>query len=144
MPNQTLTAPKGFQVGAVKAGIKARGGLDLGLIVADRLCNVAATFTRNRIISAAVAVSREHVRTGKVRAVYVNAGNANACTGKRGLADVHAICGLIAERLDVSSTNVLTASTGIIGEVLPMDKVRGGIDEALASLSRSARAGNEL
>ena len=92
MPNQTLTAPLGFRVAAVKAGIKPSGNLDLGLILADQPCSAAATFTTNKIVGPAVIVSRDHVQSGRAQAVFVNAGIANTCTGARGLRDVQTIC----------------------------------------------------
>ena len=139
-----ITGPLGFRVGAVKAGIKASGNLDLGLIVADvgRCC--AGTFTRNKIVSPTVVISRGHVQQGAIRAVFVNAGNANACTGKRGERDVLAICKQVAKHLAIQPEEVVVCSTGIIGEFMPMDKVRCGIDNAIDGLSSSVKAGASL
>ncbi|MBN1765511.1 MAG: bifunctional glutamate N-acetyltransferase/amino-acid acetyltransferase ArgJ [Sedimentisphaerales bacterium] len=144
MPNRTLTAPLGFRVAAVKAGLKASGNLDLGLIVSDVPCRGAAVFSTNKIVSPTIIVNREHVRAGRVQAVFVNAGNANSCTGTRGLRDVHSICRQISKALRINPSQVLVNSTGIIGEYLPMSKVRTGIEMALSGLSRSAGAGKDL
>jgi len=144
MPNKTLTGPRGFRVAAVSAGIKQSGALDLGLIAADALCAAAAVFTTNRIVGPAVTVTRRHLRSGRAQAVYVNAGSANVCTGKRGERDVHTICRQAAARLDIEPSDVLVCSTGIIGRFLPMAKVRAGIDHAVEKLSVSARAGTDL
>ncbi len=144
MTNQTITAPKGFRAAAVKAGLKHSGALDLGLIVADRPCTAAAVFTTNKIVSAPVVVSREHIRSGKLQAVFVNAGNSNACTGQRGFRDTLAICRQVGRALNIDPHRILVASTGIIGEFLPMEKVHRGIEAALAALRYSPQAGSNL
>jgi glutamate N-acetyltransferase/amino-acid N-acetyltransferase len=142
--NNTLTAPKGFRVAAVRAGIKASGNPDLGLIVADRRCNAAGVFSTNKIVSPTVTVSKAHVRSGYARAVYVNAGNANSCTGRRGHRDVLAICRQVATALAIKPEEVLVCSTGIIGAFLPMEKVHLGIDQSLDKLSPSEKMGHDL
>ncbi|MBN1437044.1 MAG: bifunctional glutamate N-acetyltransferase/amino-acid acetyltransferase ArgJ [Sedimentisphaerales bacterium] len=144
MANQTITAPHGFRVAAVKAGIKKSGNLDLGLIIADQPCPAAATFTTNKVVGAPVVVSRQHIRSGYAQAVYVNAGNANVCTGERGLRDVQTICRHIAQPTKIALDDILVCSTGIIGHFLPMNKVRAGITDALTQLSSSARAGQDF
>ncbi len=142
--NQTLTAPRGFKVAALKAGIKPSGKLDLGLIVADGLCSAAGVFTTNKVVSPTITVSRSHVRNGRARAVFVNAGNANACTGAQGLKDAQEICQLVAEGVGCRATEVLVTSTGIIGHYLPMEKVRAGIGRAVETLTVDAAMGEEL
>jgi len=144
MSKSFLTKPKGFRVAAVKAGIKSSGKLDLGLIVADQPCTAAATFTKNKIVGPSVVINREKIKSGRARAVFVNAGNANTCTGKRGERDVHTICREVGKSLAMDSNDILVCSTGIIGEFLPMDKVRQGIEKAAASLSRTAQADQNL
>ena len=144
MPNNSLTASKGFKVAAVKAGIKASGNIDLGLIVADRRCNAAGVFSTNKIVSPTVTVSKAHIRSGYARAVYVNAGNANSCTGRRGHQDVLTICGQVATALAIKPEEVLVCSTGIIGEFLPMNKVRDGIARSLCKLTASEKMGRDL
>jgi glutamate N-acetyltransferase / amino-acid N-acetyltransferase len=144
MKNHTLTAPGGFRVGAVKSGLKTGSHYDLGLIVADQPCAAAAVFTTNKVVGPAVTVSREHIRGGKAQAVFVNAGNANTCTGKRGFRDALTICGDVADQLDINPRHVLVCSTGIIGHFLPMDKIRRGITNAVGSLGRSAKLGTQF
>jgi len=144
MSKAFLTKPKGFRVAAVKAGIKPSGKLDLGLIVADQSCTAAATFTKNKIVAPAVVIDREKIKSGRAQAVFVNAGNANTCTGKRGERDVHTICREVGNSLDIHADDVLVCSTGIIGRFLPMDKVRKGIKNAAHSLSRTAQADRNL
>ncbi|MCH9022578.1 MAG: bifunctional glutamate N-acetyltransferase/amino-acid acetyltransferase ArgJ [Planctomycetes bacterium] len=141
MANRTITSPLGFRVSAVKAGIKSSGKSDLGLIVSDKACRAAAVFTTNKTASASVVLSRDHVKSGVARAIYVSSGNANACTGKRGTRDAHSICRHVATALGIDEREVLVTTTGIIGEYLPMDKVRNGITQAISGLSRSAAAG---
>jgi N-acetylglutamate synthase/N-acetylornithine aminotransferase len=89
-----LLSPKGFQAAGVKAGIKSSGKLDVGLLLCDSLATAAAVFTANKVVAAPVVVGREHVAGGKLRGVIVNAGNANACTGRRGEKDARSMCEL--------------------------------------------------
>ncbi len=142
--NETLTSVKGFRVSAVRAGIKRSGKLDLGLIVADKPCAAAAVFTTNKIASCTVDISRKHVANGKAQAVFVNAGNANACTGKQGEKDALAICQQVADGLNIKMEDVIVTSTGIIGVYMPMDKVKAGIDNALAGLADTREMGKDL
>jgi len=141
MANQTITAPQGFQVAGVRSGIKQSGNLDLGMIYCPTGALAAAVFTTNQIVSAAVDVCRSHVKHAKIRALIANAGNANACTGKQGLNNAIEMCRNTAQHLGIKAGSVLVASTGIIGEQLPMPKVRSGISAAAGRLSVSARAG---
>lgn len=141
MANKSITAAKGFLVAGIASSVKRSGKLDLGLISCPDGATAAAVFTTNRVVSAAVTVCREHVRKGKVYGVVVNSGNANACTGKKGLADAISMCKTAGGQLDVEAGDVLVASTGIIGELLPMKKITKGIKDASGQLSSSARAG---
>lgn len=141
MSNQTVTAPKGFLAAGLASGVKVSGKPDLGLLVCPTGAVAAAMFTTNKIASAAVQVSREHIETRKTYAVVVNSGNANACTGKKGMANARAMCARTAGHLGVEPQEVLVASTGIIGHQLPMDKVTAGIDQAAPLLSDTAEAG---
>ena len=143
-PLGVITRPKGFQAGGAAAGIKTTPGLlDVGLLVCDRPASAAAVFTTNKVSAAPVQVSREHFARshGRVKAVVVNAGHANACTGKHGLRDARKMAGLAAELLDVEPARVLVASTGIIGQPLAMDRVESGIREAARGLSADRRGG---
>jgi glutamate N-acetyltransferase/amino-acid N-acetyltransferase len=135
MRNESITTPQGFLAAGVAAGVKGPGKADLGLLVCPTGATAAAVFTTNRIVSAAVQVSREHVGKRKTYAVVVNSGNANACTGKLGLANARKMCATTARYLGVEPDEVLVASTGIIGHQLPMDKVMQGIANAAPLLS---------
>jgi len=141
MANQTITAPLGFQVAGVRSGIKQSGKLDLGMIYCPTGARAAAVFTTNKIVSAAVEVCRSHVKHARIDALVVNSGNANACTGQQGLNNAIDMCRDTAQHLGTKPGNVLVASTGIIGEQLPVPKLRFGIAAAAGSLSTSARAG---
>jgi len=141
MANSTITVAKGFLAAGVACGVKKSGKADLGLIVCPGGATAAAVFTTNKIVSAAVTVCREHVKSGKALAVVVNSGNANACTGEKGIKDAIAMCAQTAKRVEADPHDVLVASTGIIGEHLPMSKITKGISKAAGKLSASAAAG---
>jgi glutamate N-acetyltransferase/amino-acid N-acetyltransferase len=141
MANNTVTGPKGFLAAGLASGVKVSGKSDLGLLVCPTGATGAAVFTTNKIVSAGVEVSREHVRSRKIRAVVVNSGYANACTGKTGLANARKMCALTARQLGAEPEEVLVASTGVIGHQLPMEKVTDGILKAAASLSYSQAGG---
>ena len=141
MANGTITAAKGFLAAGVACGIKRSGKPDVGVIHCPAGATAAAVFTTNRIVSAAVQVCREHVKRGNVYGVVVNSGNANACTGKKGFADAIGMCKTTAGQLGVDSGDILVASTGVIGEMLPVSKITAGIRRAMGKLSASRRAG---
>jgi glutamate N-acetyltransferase/amino-acid N-acetyltransferase len=134
-----ITAAGGFRAAGVSAGIKASGALDITLIVADRPASVAAVFTTNQVQAAPVLVSREHVAAsgGTARAVIVNSGCANACTGAQGLATTRATVAAVADLVGCPIEQVLVSSTGVIGVHLPVDKVINGATAAFAALSRN-------
>ena len=131
--------PLGFRASAVAAGIKP-DRLDLALIAADAPCAAAGVFTTNRAVAAPVVVSREHVASGRARAIVVNAGCANAATGASGLRDAREMAARAASALGCAASEVLVCSTGVIGLSLPMDKVRAGIDAAASGLAREGGA----
>jgi len=119
--------PKGFRFGAVEAAVKKPGRLDLGVILSETEAVVAGTFTRNLVVAAPVVVCRERVRRGTARAILVNSGNANACTGERGIADVRRITGRLGELFGLEAEAVLPCSTGVIGLPLPMDRMEAAL-----------------
>ncbi|SRR6056297_38120 len=127
--------PAGFRFAGVPCGIKASGRPDLTLIVADRPVVAAGVFTTNQIVAAPVLLCKARTPSASVRAVVVNSGNANACTGKQGEADAYQMTQWVAEQIGAPADAVLVMSTGIIGHALPMDKVRQGIAEAHAQLA---------
>ncbi len=141
MTNNTITAPRDFLAAGVKCGIKQSGRQDLGLIVCPGGAEAAAVFTTNKITSAAVEVSKRHIKSATVYAVVVNSGNANACTGQVGVKNAVKMCSETAGYLVVDPHEVLVASTGIIGEQLPMKNVIAGIADAVGELSDSAVVG---
>ncbi|MFD1719251.1 bifunctional glutamate N-acetyltransferase/amino-acid acetyltransferase ArgJ [Georgenia deserti] len=134
----SVTAPAGFRAAGVTAGLKPSGRPDLALVVNDGPEHVgAAVFTQNRVAAAPVLWSRTAVGDGVVRAVVLNSGGANACTGPEGFADTHRTAEHVGEVLDVSAADVLVCSTGLIGERLDMPALLGGVDTAATALSPS-------
>jgi glutamate N-acetyltransferase/amino-acid N-acetyltransferase len=141
MANITITAAKGFLAAGVKSGIKKSGKQDLGLIVCPAGAKAAGVFTTNKITSAAVQISKKHIKSATIFGVVVNSGNANACTGQKGINNAVGMCRETAGYLVVNPHEVLVASTGIIGEQLPMKNIIEGIEEATGELSDSQAAG---
>jgi glutamate N-acetyltransferase/amino-acid N-acetyltransferase len=135
-----ITAPGGFRVAGVSCGLKKNDALDLALIVADGLAAAAAVFTTNKAQAAPVLVSREHLAqaSGQARAILVNSGCANACTGPEGMAVARSAADFVASVIGCAASQVLVASTGVIGVQLDLGKVRKGAGLAARSLSRSA------
>jgi glutamate N-acetyltransferase/amino-acid N-acetyltransferase len=139
--------PQGFRFAGVTCGIKPSGNPDLSLIISDQPVVAAGVYTQNQVVAAPVVLSRSRTPSDTIRAVVTNSGNANACTGDRGMQDATEMCNLVAERVGCQPENVLVMSTGIIGQHLPMDRVRQGIRDAhqqveptLAGFLRSAEA----
>ena len=135
-----ITAPGGFCVAACASGIKKAGGLDLALIVSDAPASAAGVFTTNKAQAAPVLVSREHLAAsgGHARAIIVNSGCANACTGPEGLAVARSSADFVASAIGCRAEQVLVASTGVIGVQLDVDKIRRGAALAARALSRGA------
>lgn len=133
-----LLSPRGFRAAGVYAGIKRQQRNDVGLLVCDRPATAAAAFTTNRVVAAPVIVGRRHLRGASLRAIVVNSGNANACTGPAGLRDARRMCVVAGSALGVPATAVLPSSTGIIGHALPMDRLERGIVEAAQQMGDSA------
>ena len=125
----TVTTPKGFLAGATYAGLKkkTKGVLDLAILSAENPCAGAALFTTNRIKAAPVVLSQQRLQSGKVSAIVVNSGFANACVGEVGLDNAAEMANLTALNLKVAPESVLVASTGVIGKRLPMDLIKTGI-----------------
>ena len=136
-----VTAVQGIKAAAVHCGLKKRK-LDLALLSSDRACAAAGVFTRNRVQAAPVKLCRQGI-AGPIRALVVNSGNANACTGEAGMRDARKMAELAAASLGLAPAEVLVCSTGVIGRQLPMEKVEQGIARAAAVLSDGARAGRE-
>lgn len=133
-----VCSPVGFRASGVTAGLKPSGQPDLALIVSDAPAIVSGAFTSNLFAAAPVEWDRKVIRQSEtVRAVVVNSGVANACTGIQGAHDARSMASYTAEALGVSPEEVLVSSTGVIGEFLPMEIIRRGITMAVDSLSRS-------
>jgi glutamate N-acetyltransferase/amino-acid N-acetyltransferase len=123
----------GFQAAGVHAGLKKNGRLDLGLIFSTHPATAAAVFTRNRVQAAPVLLDRERIAAGRCRALIVNSGNANCCTGPQGLSDAARMAAAAAAALDLPEEEVLVASTGVIGRPLPVSL----IDAAMPALKKA-------
>ncbi len=119
----------GFMAAGVSAGIKKKNKKDLGLIVSSHPASVAGVFTRNRVAAAPVVLDRERIRSGSARAIVVNSGNANCCTGEQGIKDAIAMAEFVGEKLAVPAQQVLVASTGVIGEPLPIENIAAAVPE---------------
>src|SRR5215212_9427109 len=130
------TAPEVFIGGGVVCGVRNSGRRDLGLLFSEHECTSAAVFTRNTVKGAPLFVTRKAVEGGAVRAVVANSGYANAATGQKGLEDAYAIQALAAKVLGIAAGEVAVASTGVIGEHLPMGRISSGIEAAAAELGR--------
>ncbi len=128
-----VTSPRGFLAAGIHAGIK-KSKKDLALLTSDPVAQVAATFTTNALAAAPVRVCRNQLPGGQARAIVVNSGNANACTGEQGLADAEEMLRVTASALDAEASKVFVCSTGLIGAALPMDVIRAGIATAAAAL----------
>src|SRR5207244_2288530 len=147
----SIVAPKGFLASGVFCDIKRLGTgkgsqkgrkRDLALIVSEVPATVAGMFTTNQVCAAPVKVCIERVKKGFARAIVVNSGNANACTGKQGLKDALAMTALVAKQLHTPAGHVLIGSTGRIGVALPMHNVKAGILKALSLLDDTPECTN--
>jgi glutamate N-acetyltransferase/amino-acid N-acetyltransferase len=132
----TVTAPAGFRAAGVAAGLKASGNPDVAVVVNDGPADTAAAvFTTNRFPAAPVLWSRQVLADNRVRAVVLNSGGANACTGPAGFQDAHATAEHAAAELGLGAIDVAVASTGLIGTRLPMDQLTAGVTAAVKELS---------
>lgn len=127
----TITSPKGFVSAGIHAGIRKRKR-DLGVLLCSVPAAAAAVYTTNAFQAAPIRVSQKHIGAeGKLQAIVVNSGVANACTGEQGLKDAQTIASQAAEMLDIPAHYVAVASTGVIGEFLPMDKLTAGLQQVI-------------
>jgi len=131
-----VTAPQGFTAGAVAAGLKKSGALDLTIVASPSgPVPAAALFTTNKVAAAPVVVSRRHIAGGTARAVVINAGNANACTGAQGVLHAEQTADALAGLLGGKPSEVIVSSTGVIGVPMPVDTLLAALPEAVAGLS---------
>jgi glutamate N-acetyltransferase / amino-acid N-acetyltransferase len=146
---QGVTAPAGFRAAGIAAGIKASGALDLALVFNEGPDYAAAgVFTRNQVKAAPVLWTRQALTTGRLRAVILNSGGANACTGPGGFADTHATAEAVAAALsdwgtETGAIEVAVCSTGLIGDRLPMDKLLAGVGHVVHEMAGGLAGGEE-
>jgi glutamate N-acetyltransferase/amino-acid N-acetyltransferase len=130
-----ITAVPGVLASGVAVGIKPSGKKDLALVYSSSPARAAAVFTSNQIKGAPVLVSQEHVRDGRAQAILASSGCSNVCTGEQGLKDAREMTRIVGELLRIPARQVLIASTGVIGQPLPMDKIRAGLPKLVKGLS---------
>ena len=132
-----VCAPKGFKASGVHCGIrKNKTKKDLALIVADKPCSAAAVYTTNKVYGAPIVVTREHLKNGVAKAVICNSGNANTCNAD-GVAKANAMAELVERFAGVDKNDVIVASTGVIGQVLPLEPIESGMQSLVDGLSYS-------
>ncbi|BBY08611.1 bifunctional glutamate N-acetyltransferase/amino-acid acetyltransferase ArgJ [Mycobacterium noviomagense] len=147
--SQGVTAPEGFRAAGIAAGIKPSGALDLALVFNEGPDSAAAgVFTRNKVKAAPVLWSRQVLTTGRLRAVILNSGGANACTGPAGFQDTHAAAEAVAAALsdwgtETGAIEIAVCSTGLIGDRLPMDKVLAGVQEVVHEMAGGLTGGED-
>lgn len=135
-----ITAAKGFRTNGTTCGIKVSGKSDLMIIASDTPCAAAGVFTTNKMPGAPVVVSKKHVRNGKAQAIVCNSGVSNVCTGQQGIADALTMCLQTGQNLGIDPADVLVCSTGVIGHMLPMDKIEAGIEKLVPTLAAGPKA----
>ena len=141
IPQGSVISVRGFLAGAVRAGIKENvDKLDLGILYSERPCSAAGVFTSNRVKAAPILLCQKHLADGRAQAIVANSGCANACTGEEGLRQAYEMTELTAAKLGIQPQDVLVASTGVIGNCLPMDRVRSAIGEIVLS----SKGGDDL
>jgi glutamate N-acetyltransferase/amino-acid N-acetyltransferase len=140
VPSGGVTSPRGFTAGATAADIKYTGRSDLGILFSEMPCTAAAVFTTNKVKAAPVLLNQKRLQGNKISAVVVNSGCANSCTGGQGMKDAVAMAGLVARKVGVAPEGVLVASTGVIGILLPMERIEAGIEK----ITLSPRGGDDI
>jgi glutamate N-acetyltransferase/amino-acid N-acetyltransferase len=129
--------PKGFLFSTVEAAIKKPGRKDLALIYSEVEAGIAGTFTTNKVKAAPVKLDIKKIRSGRGQAIVINSGNANACTGKKGMKDAADMVSLVAKRLNIKPSLVYVCSTGVIGTPMPIERIRPKISELADNLGRA-------
>lgn len=132
-----ITAPQGFRAGGIHCGIKKNKQLDLALVLSEREGPVAGLFTTNRVAAAPVLLDRTYLRRGLGRAIIVNSGNANACTGSDGMLAAETMAATVARHLDTMPHKVFVGSTGVIGQRLPIERITAAVPALLQRVRRS-------
>jgi glutamate N-acetyltransferase / amino-acid N-acetyltransferase len=139
LENTGVTVAKGFKATGIACGIK-KGKKDLAMVYSEKDAVAAGVFTLNQVQAAPVLLCKEHLEN-PIRAIVVNSGNANACTGEQGSSDAYAMAANLAKALDLEAGQVMVCSTGVIGEPMPMEKVKSGLDEIADALGQDSQAG---
>ncbi|MCL2425980.1 MAG: bifunctional glutamate N-acetyltransferase/amino-acid acetyltransferase ArgJ [Oscillospiraceae bacterium] len=131
-----VCAAKGYKAAGLHVGVKTRNKdkKDLALIVSDAECSTAAVYTKNVVKAAPLLVTKENLKDGKAKVVFANSGNANACA-PHGEEYAHRMCSAVAEALGIQVDDIIVASTGVIGQTLPIETIEGGVDELISNLS---------
>ncbi len=140
---ENITDVRGFTYWGAHTGVKSKRR-DLGIIMSDKPASAAAVFTRNVVVAEPVKISREHIKGGIIRAIVVNSGNANACTGQQGYLGAQAMVAAMSKEFDIPREQVLVASTGVIGRDFPTEKVVAGIRDNANKLTKRRVAGSLL
>lgn len=135
-----LRLPQGFRAAGISSGVKRSGKLDLTLVVSDRPAVAAGVYTKNLVCAAPVTMDRERTPSDSVRAVIINSGVANACTGEQGIADARQMAVWAAEAVGAKPEEALVMSTGVIGSMLPMEKIEAGIKKIVGELGDSEQS----
>jgi glutamate N-acetyltransferase/amino-acid N-acetyltransferase len=138
-----LTNVKGITALGKAIGIK-KGKMDFAVIYSDKICNAAAVYTSNKVKGAPLYVTKEHLKDGKAKAIVINSGVANVCTGEKGIKDAEKMCELAGKELGIKAEGVLVASTGMIGAYLPMDKIMKGVKGIKKELSKESMVGEAI
>jgi glutamate N-acetyltransferase/amino-acid N-acetyltransferase len=139
LENTGVTIAKGYKAAGIACGIK-KGKKDLAVIYSEKDAVAAGVFTLNQVQAAPVLLCKQHLEN-PIRAIVVNSGNANACTGEQGSSDACAMAANLAKALDVEAAQVMVCSTGVIGEPMPMDRVNSGLAEIAGVLGQDTQAG---
>jgi glutamate N-acetyltransferase/amino-acid N-acetyltransferase len=138
MPGRIMQIPEGFLFAAAEAAIKKPGRKDIALVVSEADAVMAGTFTINAVKAAPVRLCMQNIRSERGRAIIINSGNANACTGKKGLADARKIVSVVSEYLSIRPSLTYMCSTGVIGTPMPMKRIIPSLDELVDNLGRSS------
>ena len=142
MTDGSITSPKGFFAAGISCGLKKNGNPDLAVLTSSTLANACGVFTKNVVKGHSLLRTMRVIKNGHAKAVVVNSGNANACVGAQGDRDADSMANELAERIGCSAEEVLTGSTGVIGQLLPMEKILQGIRDAVRQLDCAPEAGH--